>query len=79
MLKQRTLKRMVKASGIGLHSGQKVMINFVPHTVDGGIIFRRIDLNPPVDIPADALLIQKHLCVLTWYRKMPRLEPLSTS
>lgn len=59
MLKQRTLKRMVKASGIGLHSGQKVMINFVPHTVDGGIIFRRIDLNPPVDIPADALLIQE--------------------
>jgi UDP-3-O-[3-hydroxymyristoyl] N-acetylglucosamine deacetylase len=59
MLKQRTLKRVVKASGIGLHSGQKVMINFVPHTVDSGIVFRRIDLNPPVDLPADALLIQE--------------------
>lgn len=46
MLKQRTLKRVVKASGIGLHSGQKVLINFVPHHVDGGIVFRRIDLNP---------------------------------
>ncbi len=50
MLKQRTLKRVVKASGIGLHSGQKVMINFLPHVIDGGIVFRRIDLNPPVDI-----------------------------
>lgn len=59
MLKQRTLKRVVKASGIGLHSGQKVMINFVPHTVDSGIVFRRIDINPPVDIPADAMLIQE--------------------
>ncbi len=43
MVKQRTLNRVVKASGIGLHSGQKVMINFIPHTVDGGIVFRRID------------------------------------
>ena len=59
MLKQRTLKRIVKASGIGLHSGQKVMINFLPHVADGGIIFRRIDLNPPVDLHADALLIQE--------------------
>ena len=59
MLKQRTLKRIVKASGIGLHSGQKVMINFLPHVVDGGIVFRRIDLNPIVDIPADAMLIQE--------------------
>ncbi|ENU81793.1 MULTISPECIES: UDP-3-O-acyl-N-acetylglucosamine deacetylase [unclassified Acinetobacter] len=59
MLKQRTLKRVVKASGIGLHSGQKVMINFVPHTVDSGIVFRRIDLNPSVDLPADAMLIQE--------------------
>ncbi|MBF7681814.1 UDP-3-O-acyl-N-acetylglucosamine deacetylase [Acinetobacter sp. B5B] len=59
MLKQRTLKRVVRASGIGLHSGQKVMINFVPHTVDSGIVFRRIDLNPVVDLPADAMLIQE--------------------
>lgn len=59
MVKQRTLNRVVKASGIGLHSGQKVMINFIPHTVDGGIVFRRIDLDPPVDIPANALLIQE--------------------
>lgn len=59
MLKQRTLERVVKASGIGLHSGQKVLINFLPHHADGGIVFRRIDLDPPVDIPADAMLIQE--------------------
>ncbi len=59
MLKQRTLKRVVKASGIGLHSGQKVWINFVPHHIDGGIVFRRIDLDPVVDIAANALLIQE--------------------
>ena len=59
MFRQRTLKRTVKASGIGLHSGQKVMINFVPHTVDGGIVFRRIDLHPAIEIPADAMLIQE--------------------
>lgn len=59
MLKQRTIKRVVKASGIGLHSGQKVHINFLPHTVDGGIVFRRIDLDPVVDLPADAFLIQE--------------------
>ncbi len=59
MLKQRTLQRIVKASGIGLHSGQKVLINFVPHHADGGIVFRRIDLNPAVDIPANAMLIQE--------------------
>ncbi|MBE2172056.1 UDP-3-O-acyl-N-acetylglucosamine deacetylase [Acinetobacter oleivorans] len=59
MVKQRTLNRVVKASGIGLHSGQKVMINFIPHTADGGIVFRRIDLDPPVEIHANALLIQE--------------------
>ena len=59
MFKQRTLKRIVRASGIGLHSGQKVMLNFVPHTVDSGIVFRRIDVNPPIEIPADAMLIQE--------------------
>lgn len=59
MFKQRTLKRIVRASGIGLHSGQKVLLNFVPHTVDSGIVFRRIDVEPPVEVPADAMLIQE--------------------
>lgn len=59
MLKQRTIKQVVRASGIGLHSGKKVRINFLPHVADGGIVFRRIDLAPVVEIPAQALLIQE--------------------
>lgn len=58
MLKQRTIKQVIRASGIGLHSGNKVYINFLPHEIDGGIVFRRTDLTPPVDIPANALLVQ---------------------
>lgn len=59
MLKQRTIKQAVRASGIGLHSGKKVRINFLPHVADGGIVFRRIDLDPVVEIPAQAMLIQE--------------------
>ncbi len=59
MLKQRTIKKIIKASGTGLHSGKNVLINFLPHHSDGGIVFRRIDLNPPVDIPANASLVQE--------------------
>lgn len=59
MLKQRTIKKIIKASGTGLHSGKNVLINFLPHHIDGGIVFRRIDLDPPVDIPASALLVQE--------------------
>ena len=59
MLKQRTIKYPVRASGIGLHSGKKVRINFLPHHCDGGIVFRRIDLSPVVDLPAQAMMIQE--------------------
>lgn len=59
MLKQRTLKRVVRASGIGLHSGQKVMLNFLPHTADSGIVFRRTDVEPAIELSADAMLIQE--------------------
>ena len=59
MLKQRTIKKIIKASGTGLHSGKNVLINFLPHHSDGGIVFRRIDLKPPVDIPANASLVQE--------------------
>lgn len=58
---QRTLSQAIKSSGIGLHSGKKVHVNLLPHHTDGGIVFRRIDLAQPVDIPADALLVQDTL------------------
>jgi UDP-3-O-[3-hydroxymyristoyl] N-acetylglucosamine deacetylase len=50
MLKQRTLKRLARTVGIGLHSGTKVELVLRPAAADTGIVFRRIDLDPPVDI-----------------------------
>ena len=57
MLRQRTLKTLVSASGVGLHTGQKVRITLRPAPADTGIIFRRIDLASPLDIPARAELV----------------------
>jgi UDP-3-O-[3-hydroxymyristoyl] N-acetylglucosamine deacetylase len=54
-VRQRTLKDSVRASGIGLHSGDKVYMTLRPAPANTGIVFRRIDLQEPVDIPADAL------------------------
>ena len=63
MLRQRTLKSLVRASGVGLHTGQKVRIALRPAPPDTGIVFRRIDLASPVDIPARADLIgETKLC-----------------
>jgi UDP-3-O-[3-hydroxymyristoyl] N-acetylglucosamine deacetylase len=53
MLKQRTLKTSVRATGVGLHSGQKVTLVLRPAPAGAGIVFRRVDLNPPVDLKAD--------------------------
>jgi UDP-3-O-[3-hydroxymyristoyl] N-acetylglucosamine deacetylase len=57
MLRQRTLKSLIGATGVGLHTGQKVRLTLRPAPVDTGIIFRRVDLAPPVDIPARADLV----------------------
>jgi UDP-3-O-[3-hydroxymyristoyl] N-acetylglucosamine deacetylase len=57
MLRQRTLKSIVRASGVGLHTGQKVRIALRPAPPDTGVVFRRVDLASPVDIPARAELV----------------------
>lgn len=54
MLKQRTLKNEIRATGVGLHTGQKVYLTLRPAPVDHGIVFRRVDLSPAVDIKAAA-------------------------
>jgi UDP-3-O-[3-hydroxymyristoyl] N-acetylglucosamine deacetylase len=54
MVKQRTLKTMVQATGVGLHTGEKVYLTLRPAAVDTGIVFRRVDLAHPVDIRAEA-------------------------
>ena len=57
MLRQRTLKALVSAAGVGLHTGQKVRMTLRPAPADSGIVFRRVDLAVPVDIPARADLV----------------------
>ena len=57
MLRQRTLKSIVRATGVGLHTGQKVNMSLRPAGIDTGVIFRRIDLPTPIDIPARADLV----------------------
>ncbi len=54
MLGQRTLKNSIRASGVGLHTGKKVLMTLRPAAPDSGIVFRRVDLPVPVDIPAHA-------------------------
>lgn len=54
MIKQRTLKNVIRATGVGLHTGEKVYLTLKPAPVDTGIIFRRVDLEPVVEIPAHA-------------------------
>jgi UDP-3-O-[3-hydroxymyristoyl] N-acetylglucosamine deacetylase len=53
MLKQRTLKSIIRATGVGLHSGAKVRLALRPAAPDTGIVFTRVDLDPPVEIKAN--------------------------
>ncbi|MCF6256726.1 MAG: UDP-3-O-acyl-N-acetylglucosamine deacetylase [Gammaproteobacteria bacterium] len=52
MIRQRTLKNIIRATGIGLHTGDKVYLTLRPAAVDTGIVFRRVDLDEPVEIAA---------------------------
>ncbi|WP_419208956.1 UDP-3-O-acyl-N-acetylglucosamine deacetylase [Photobacterium leiognathi subsp. mandapamensis] len=54
MIRQRTLKSIVQTTGVGLHSGRKVALTLRPAAANTGVIYRRTDLNPPVDFPANA-------------------------
>ena len=53
-MRQRTVKARVSTTGVGLHSGQRVELTLRPAAADTGIVFRRVDLDPPVDIAACA-------------------------
>jgi len=52
MIKQRTPRKVIQATGVGLHSGEKIFLTLRPAPVNTGIIFRRTDLSPVVEIPA---------------------------
>jgi UDP-3-O-[3-hydroxymyristoyl] N-acetylglucosamine deacetylase len=57
MIAQRTLKTLTQAVGVGLHSGQRVELTLRPAAPDTGIVFRRVDLPEPVDIPVNATAV----------------------
>jgi len=57
VLKQRTIQTLTRAVGVGLHSGQRVELTLRPAHPDTGIVFRRVDLSQPVDIPVNALAV----------------------
>lgn len=57
MLKQRTLKQVIQATGVGLHTGDRVAITLRPAAPDTGIVFRRVDLDPPREIKAQPELV----------------------
>lgn len=52
MINQRTLKNVIRATGVGLHTGEKVYLTLRPAAVDTGVVFRRVDLDPVVELSA---------------------------
>ena len=54
MLTQRTLQNPIKAFGVGLHTGNPIILKILPAPTDTGIIFKRVDLDPVVEIKASA-------------------------
>jgi len=52
MIRQRTLKNVIKATGVTLHGGERAELTLRPAPPNTGIIFQRVDLDPPVEIPA---------------------------
>ncbi|WP_017430607.1 UDP-3-O-acyl-N-acetylglucosamine deacetylase [Vreelandella jeotgali] len=58
MIKQRTLQNVIRATGVGLHSGHKVHMALRPAPVNTGVVFVRTDLEPAVEIPARAMLVE---------------------
>ncbi|MDX1705239.1 UDP-3-O-acyl-N-acetylglucosamine deacetylase [Pseudidiomarina sp.] len=58
MIKQRTIKQPIATTGVGLHKGNKVQLTLRPAPVNTGLVFRRVDLTPAVDIPASAELVK---------------------
>ncbi len=86
MLKQRTINQIIKATGIALHTGEMAVLTLHPGAIDSGVVFRRIDLCPPVSIVANGFnvgdtrlsttLLQKNVRVSTIEHLMSALAGL---
>jgi len=57
LIRQRTLKNVIRATGVGLHSGEKVLMTLRPAPANRGIVFRRVDLDPVVEVKAEPQLV----------------------
>ena len=68
MLRQRTIKTAIRATGVGLHTGDKVYMTLRPASANSGIVFRRVDLDVPVDVPADPELVGETMLGTTLIR-----------
>ena len=65
MIKQRTPRKVIQATGVGLHSGDKVLLTLRPAPINTGIIFRRTDLSPVVEIPASYQYVSETMLCTT--------------
>ncbi|WP_221799210.1 UDP-3-O-acyl-N-acetylglucosamine deacetylase [Oceanobacter mangrovi] len=74
MIPQRTLKNTIRASGVGLHSGEKVYLTLKPAPENTGIVFRRVDLDPVVDIPANATSVGETTLSTTLVRDHAKVD-----
>ncbi|MBE0482597.1 MAG: UDP-3-O-acyl-N-acetylglucosamine deacetylase [Bacterioplanes sp.] len=74
MIRQRTLKNTIRATGVGLHSGEKVFLTLKPAPINSGIVFRRVDLDPVVDIPANALNVGETTLSTTLVKDHARVD-----
>jgi len=82
MLRQRTLKSLIRATGIGLHTGKKVNLTLRPAQPETGVVFRRIDLPSPVDIPARPELVgdtRLSSCLVKGEAKVHTIEHLMSA
>src|SRR5574340_445684 len=68
MIRQRTLKNVIRATGVGLHTGEKVYLTLRPAAVDTGIVFRRTDLDPPGDIQVTPDCVGETRLSSTWVK-----------
>lgn len=69
MVRQKTLKNVVKATGIGIHSGEKVRLTLRPAPENAGIVFRRVDLSPVVEIPVGVDHLEENRSLSTMLKK----------
>jgi len=79
MLRQRTLKNVIRATGVGLHTGEKVYLALRPAPVNTGIVFSRVDLDPVVQIPATATNVGDTTLSTCLVQGDVKSQPLSTS